>query len=127
MVTEKRIKGNKGEDISCTFLERKGFVITDRNYLRKWGELDIVAHKDGIVHFFEVKSVTWMPVVRGNAHRPEENVNLFKGHKLRKIISTYLVDKGIGEETAFQFHVLCVYMNMKTRKARVEMIENVIL
>jgi putative endonuclease len=127
MITEKRVKGNKGEDIACIFLKRGGFSITDRNYSRKWGELDIVANRDGIVHFFEVKSVTWMPVMRGDTHRPEENVNLFKAHKLRKIIMSYLVDKGRGEESEFKFHVLCVYMDMKTRRARVEIIEDIVL
>ena len=136
-----REKGNKGEDIACIYLVKKGYVVVDRNYLRKWGELDIVAHKDSMLHFFEVKSVTYIPLGKVGSHSPEENVDGFKGHKLRRIIETYLEDrgsryrkqleKGIGaienQEIDFQFHVLCVYMDIKNRKARVKMIENVIL
>ncbi len=52
-----RTKGDKGEDVACIFLRKHGFQVVTRNYLRKWGELDIIAVKEGIVHFFEVKSI----------------------------------------------------------------------
>lgn len=45
--TDKRILGDLGEDISCKFLLKKFFIV-ERNYSRKWGELDIVATKDKI-------------------------------------------------------------------------------
>jgi len=35
--------GNLGEDIACRFLKKKGFKIVDRNYRKKWGEIDIIA------------------------------------------------------------------------------------
>ncbi len=134
----KREKGNIGEDIACTFLRKNGFIVANRNYYKKWGELDIVTKKGNELHFFEVKSV----VVRNYAatsfsilaegqtktfHNPEENVNAFKVKQLRKIIQTYLVEKGYGLDYDFHFHILCVYMNEKTRRARVKWIKNVIL
>jgi putative endonuclease len=129
----KRGNGNIGENIACEFLCKRGFAITDRNYLKRWGELDIVAkkdiNKDGEVHFFEVKSVT--EDLRGkfsDIHRAEDNVDGWKMRKLRRIIETYLSEKGsYGLETPFQFHVLCVYMDMKTHRARVRWLENIIL
>ena len=57
-IFNKRLKGQTGEDIACTFLKENGFEVLDRNYSKKWGEIDIVAEYMGIVHFFEVKSVT---------------------------------------------------------------------
>ena len=116
-----KIKGNIGENIACEYLRKQGFVIVDRNYYRKWGELDIVAKTDNMIHFFEVKSVT------NRSHAPEENVHGLKVSKLRKIIGTYLSDKGYGLDATFQFHILCVYMNEKTRLASVKWIKNVIL
>ncbi len=53
--TEKRILGDLGEDLACKFLLKKDFVIIERNYLRKWGEIDIIAKKNAKIHFIEVK------------------------------------------------------------------------
>ena len=123
----KREKGNKGEDVGCKFLEKRGFTIVDRNYQKKWGELDIVAIKDKTVHFFEVKTVYVDFSDKTDSHRPEDNVDGWKLKHLRRIIETYLDDKWKGMDSEFQFHVLCVFMNTKTRKAQVKWIENVIL
>lgn len=62
MKTEKHTRrqqiGILGEKIACNFLERKGFMVIERNYLRKWGEIDVIAQKSNILHFIEVKSVS---------------------------------------------------------------------
>ena len=57
--SEKRRIGNIAEDVSVMFLVKRGHKILDRNYLKKWGELDIVSvDRSDIVHFIEVKSKT---------------------------------------------------------------------
>ena len=43
--------GVVGENIVTKYLENKGFSVIDRNYNKKWGELDIIAQKGGLVHF----------------------------------------------------------------------------
>ncbi|MBQ9640757.1 MAG: YraN family protein [Bacteroidaceae bacterium] len=49
--------GQRGEDIAATYLENNGYGILDRNWnLHRGCELDIVAHRDGIVHIVEVKT-----------------------------------------------------------------------
>ena len=127
-VLHKRAKGNIGEDIACVFLNRRGFRIICRNFFRKWGELDIIAEKDNVLNFFEVKSV-----VVGNMscfddnHRPEDNVDGWKIKHLRRIVETYLDFSGRGLDSEFQFHVLCVYMDLGTRLARVKWLKNVVL
>ena len=128
----KREKGDRGENIACKFLIKNGFNIVDRNYYKKWGELDIIAKKGNELHFFEVKSVVRnFPLDRHKSftgyHVPEENVDSFKIRQLRRIIQTYLVDGRYGLDCVFQFHVLSVCMNDKTRLARVKWIKNVIL
>ena len=126
-----REKGNIGEGIACKFLKNKGFVVIDRNYAKKWGELDIVAQKDKKIHFFEVKAMVVGSLNRISAisagHTPEENVHAFKIRQIRKMVQTYLADKKIGPGAEFQFHVLSVYMNEKTRRARVKWLKDVIL
>lgn len=121
-----RAKGNKGEDIACTFLEGKGFSIVARNYLKRWGELDIVATKDKAIHFFEVKSVTFGEKALGG-HKPEDNVHGLKARSIRRMIETYIDDHGISADREIYFHVLCVFMDIQRRTARVKWIENIIL
>lgn len=56
--TEKQKIGKIGEDCACDYLRKEGYKILERNYLKKWGELDIVAQKGKKIHFVEVKSVS---------------------------------------------------------------------
>jgi putative endonuclease len=120
-----REKGNIGEDIACDYLKKLGFLIQDRNYLKKWGEIDIVAVKAGIIHFIEVKSVIHNG--QDGGYRPEENVHDLKLRRLRRVIQTYLNDEKYGLDAEFQFHVLVVRINKSTGESNVEMIEHVIL
>jgi len=54
---DRRDFGKKSEDIAIEYLEAIGFKIVDRNfYAKKLGEIDIIATKDNILHFIEVKS-----------------------------------------------------------------------
>jgi putative endonuclease len=47
--------GNKGEQLVAQHLERDGFTIRALNYSRKTGEIDVIAQKDELVVFVEVK------------------------------------------------------------------------
>ena len=51
-----RAKGNAAEDIACQFLLDNGFAIVERNFYSRFGEIDIIAIKDDVLHFVEVKS-----------------------------------------------------------------------
>src|SRR3989344_5717759 len=62
--TGKRKSGDIGENIACNFLKRRGFEILERNYSKKWGEIDIVTKRAGLIHFIEVKSVTRLASIR---------------------------------------------------------------
>ncbi|MBI2121043.1 MAG: YraN family protein [Parcubacteria group bacterium] len=57
-ITEKRKIGDLGEDVATMFLMKQGFKVLERNYLRKWGEIDIIAKKDQKLYFVEVKTVS---------------------------------------------------------------------
>lgn len=133
----KHEKGNMGEEIACKYLINKGFAILDRNYRKLWGELDIVGLKDGVIHFFEVKSVTSSLEERvkdlndrfsdHDAYRPEVNVHGFKIRQIRRMVSTYMSERKINPETEFRFHVASVFMDMNMRRARVRLISDLIL
>ena len=120
--TPKRKTGDIGEEVVCQYLERKGFRVLERNYLRKWGEIDIIAEKGDLISFVEVKTVT-----RATGLRPEENMHPAKLKRLHRAIQTYLLDRKVPEERPWRVDLACVYLDFSTRKATVEVIENVIL
>src|SRR3989344_5286560 len=87
--TEKRKLGDIGENVACEFLKRRGFEIIERNYLRKWGEIDIVAKKNNTIRFIEVKSVSHVT----EGYRPEDNMHPWKLKRLSRTMQTYLLEK----------------------------------
>lgn len=48
--------GYLGEKAVCQYLSGKGYKITKRNYCIRGGEIDIIAEKDDIIAFVEVKT-----------------------------------------------------------------------
>ena len=120
-----REKGDMGESIACFYLEKHGFFIQERNYLKKYGEIDIIAVKDGILHFIEVKSV----IDKGNdvSYRPEENVHNLKQRRLRRVIQVYLNERRYSIDAEFKFHVVTVITNNMTGKSKVKMLNDIIL
>ena len=131
-ITEKRRIGDIGEEIACRFLVKRGFSIVCRNYLRKWGELDVVGKKKGKIHFFEVKTVSGSidiqvsPVT--NDYRAEDNMHPWKLQRLSRIIQTYLMDEMSEiEDPDWQFDVITVVLDESKRAGRVEILEDVTL
>ncbi|NOY35346.1 MAG: YraN family protein [bacterium] len=120
--TEKQKIGQTGEDIACKFLMKQKYEILDRNYRKKWGEIDIVAKKDKKIYFVEVKTVS-----RVTNYLPEENVHPWKLKRLGRAIQTYLLEKKVSDETEWQFDVMAVFLDFNTRKARIRVVENVII
>ena len=51
-----RAVGRKGENIAARFLARRGYRIIARNIRTYVGEIDIVAKKNGVLIFAEVKT-----------------------------------------------------------------------
>jgi putative endonuclease len=75
-----KLFGDESETLATLFLEQEGYVILERNYFaRKLGEIDIVAQKEGVLHFIEVKSTKF------NTFDPIYNVT---PSKLRKVINS---------------------------------------
>jgi len=118
-----------GEGVVCTFLESKGYKIIDRNYLKPWGEIDIIAEKGDMTIFVEVKSVSRSlgEGISRETYRPEENMHPAKIKRLHRAIQTYLLGKKIPEDRPWRLDLACAYLDFTTRKARVELLENVVL
>ena len=127
--------GELGEDIACKFLMKHGFSILERNYTKKWGEIDIISEKSGKRYFIEVKStsVSSIDYIKNleskegsQLKRPEENMHPWKLKRLRRVVETYLISKRLGS-IEWRFDLIVVYMDIDKRQAHVKLIENVIL
>lgn len=51
-----RAKGNIAEEKAASFLIQNGYQVIERNFYSRFGEIDIIATKDDVLHFVEVKS-----------------------------------------------------------------------
>ena len=50
-----KIVGKYGEDAACKYLKKLGYLIIERNFLCKSGEIDIIAQDENELVFIEVK------------------------------------------------------------------------
>jgi putative endonuclease len=131
MITEKRKIGDLGENIACKFLVKHGMSIVEKNYLKPWGEIDIVAKAGDIVHFIEVKTVTSTKgsnVIRETSeeYRAEDNIHPQKLKRLGRTIQTYMLERNVDEEN-WQFDVITVKLSDNLLRVKVEYIENIVL
>jgi putative endonuclease len=129
--------GEIGENIAVMFLMKHDFSILDRNYTKKWGEIDIVAEKANKLYFIEVKSVsreTLQGVTREpskdentDGYRAEDNMHPWKMKRISRTIETYLLSKNIDDEKEWQVDLLVVYLDLKNKKAKVKVVKDLIL
>ena len=78
-------QGRKGEDLAVNALEMKGFAILERNYRFERNEVDIIALRDGLLVFAEVKS-------RGNTSvlKPESFLTPVQAERIKKAAWAFL-------------------------------------
>jgi putative endonuclease len=119
--------GKIGENIAKTFLMKQGFSILEQNYRILQGEIDIIAKKDNILRFVEVKSVKVRDCskIENLTIRPEDNLTFAKWSKILTTIQIYLNHKNVPRETRYQIDLVCVYIDTEKRQGRVEFIQNI--
>ena len=84
-----KAKGNIAEERACQYLREAGYRIIDRNVYNRFGEIDIIAFRDNVLHFVEVKSgVTYESAVN--------NITRSKLQKLTRTLQTYLQQKKLN-------------------------------
>ena len=77
--------GDIGENFAAALLVNSGYQIIERNYRTKAGEIDIIAIRDGVLHFIEVKTRT------GDQYGyPSEAVTAAKQLRIKKAAEQYL-------------------------------------
>ena len=80
-----RILGDHGETHAIKLLTKNGYKILERNFRKPWGEIDVIAVRDGVLIFVEVK--TRKSTKFG---LPEEAVTPRKIAKIKRVGELYL-------------------------------------
>lgn len=81
-----KAKGNIAEERGCEFLRSRGCRIIDRNVYNRFGEIDIIALKENVLRFVEVKSAQ-------SYEQAVNNITPSKLQKLNRTIQMYLQKK----------------------------------
>jgi putative endonuclease len=119
MSTRKQVVGRWGEDAAAQYLMKNGYTVLARNVHSAHGEIDIVASKDGLLVFVEVKT--------RSSHTfayPEDSVTRRKQTYMLSAAEEYLQAHPESGES-WQFDVLAVE-GTPGGKAQIEHFENVI-
>ncbi len=87
---DKQNIGYSAENFVAAHLEHVGFTILEQNYKKRYGEIDIIAQKDSLLIFVEVK-------MRQDAYfDPAELVTPAKQHRILLVAQEYIERKTNG-------------------------------
>ena len=96
--------GEMGEEYAVKFLNKKKYKILERNYRKRYGEIDIIAENKNYIVFVEVKTRHTDSMTSAS-----DAVNRQKQLKIIKTASLYLAEN--ETEKFCRFDVCEVYVN----------------
>ena len=108
----------KGEALAGKLLKKRGYKILKRNYVSKYGEIDIVAYDKGIISFVEVKTRQ-----SENYGPPELAVTRAKRNRIIRTALNYLVINQI-EDIDYRFDVVSILFKENDNKPDIELLNN---
>jgi len=110
--------GSIGEQLASNYIKGNGYYILDCNYRTKLGELDIIAKKDNIIVFIEVKTRT------SNIYgEPSEAVNYNKQKKIHRLSQQYILHRRLDQDCwIYRFDVIEV--KIRDKKYKINHIQN---
>ena len=77
--------GKLGEDLAARHLERRGWIILDRNVRSPYGEIDVVAQDGQVLVFLEVRTRSSRAF-----GTPEESITAAKRERMARCALAYL-------------------------------------
>lgn len=90
--------GQRGEQIAAALLARQGYLLLEQNYRCLGGEIDLIAQKDGVLAFCEVKAR--QPDDK-QLTRPAEAVTPAKQHRIIRAAAQYIQEHPSGLQPRF--------------------------
>ncbi len=118
MITPRRRLGDEGEQAAAEFLYQKGYQILARNYATRFGELDIIAKKEGGIAVVEVKTRT---SVRFGT--PEDALTYRKLQHLVRMTKWYMMKEKRKEE---RVQIDCIAIDYTKTPFEIRHIENIV-
>jgi putative endonuclease len=100
-----RETGIFGENTACSYLQDSGYIILQRNFRTRFGEIDIVGRDGRHICFVEVKTRK-----STNFGMPREAVDGYKQSRIKNIAQLFLVKKRIFN-TSVRFDVVEVFLD----------------
>ncbi len=91
-----KVTGDMGEESACGYLKSRGYKIAARNYSCESGEIDIVAEKDSVIVFAEVKTRAQNAV-----STPASAVDRKKRERIIKTAHEYITNEHISLQPRF--------------------------
>ncbi len=107
-----KVLGDRGEDLAAEFMTRNGYEIIARNFRFSRAEIDIVARKEKLVVFCEVKTRKSNTFGTG-----EEAVDSRKQDQIRKAAEGFVTQRAL-EDCEFRFDIVVVDVREKTTVIR---------
>ncbi len=88
--------------MAAEFYAKQGYSVIERNYRRRFGEIDLICAKGNEIVFVEVKtrSTDFLP--------GERAVNYEKRDTIKRLIKYYIQAKNIGRDVDCRFDILVV-------------------
>ncbi|PJC30669.1 YraN family protein [Candidatus Roizmanbacteria bacterium CG_4_9_14_0_2_um_filter_39_13] len=118
-MSENKVTGAIGERYAAEYLQSHGFRIIEMNANSRWGELDIVAEKEGKIIFVEVK--TRSNTLKG---KPYEAVSYGKLKRVYRTIQHYILVHEL-EKRAHRLDVIGIVLNPDKSVQELKHFENV--
>lgn len=100
----KRQVGAQYEELAANYLAEQGYDILERNYRNRFGELDIIAGRDGVIVYVEVKYRH-----SGHCGDPMESVDRKKQRQISRVALYHYARNGAEEGRPCRFDVIAVY------------------
>ena len=102
--------GKIGQQIAVKFLKNKNYKIIAENIYFRVGEIDILAEKENVLSFIEVKTRTNLKF-----GFPEEGVTDKKREHLEAAIDCYVAENNVEQECVLE--IISVFLDLKNKKA----------
>lgn len=114
--------GPLGEELVVKHLKNKGFLIIERNYnVERIGEIDIIAIKDGILHFIEVKTSEYTHIYDEKHSLKHFDKN--KKERIIRVMQRYCFTRNINIPRCVD--LAAVSVSRETKEAKIAFSSNV--
>ncbi len=113
--------GFLAENLAARYLEKRGYSILELNYRKPWGEIDIVASKQRVLVFVEVKANR--KIIAG--FEPELRANGSKINKVVRTARTYLAAKKYSPLQEWQVAVISIGLDEPREMAKIKHFKNI--